>query len=291
MSAQPDAQPPLFDAFIKSAQYIVRLKSQQDVWDHLAQLILTHFPAVWVAFARRNSAQVISLHHSTPPGQVAAQELLSAGVHTVIGEVLDSGFLASHVVAAPRPSMTALLPIAEEYQAKEVMLIGHRDTAPLPKELLDVYLAVAGLAGTAFERLHSELELNQHRVHLEELVKARTAELAQAKRQNELILSSVREGICGVDLEGRIIFVNPFAAKLLGWEPTELIGRGAHGTFHHTRPAGCDYPRAECPVHAALAHGEMREAADETFCARTGLVFPWSFAPLPSWKKGSWWVP
>ena len=74
--------------------------------------------------------------------------------------------------------MTALLPIVEEYQAKEVMLIGHRGRAPLPKELLDVYLAVAGLAGTAFERFHSEQELNRHRDHLEELVKERTAELA-----------------------------------------------------------------------------------------------------------------
>ena len=96
----------------------------------------------------------------------------------------------------------------------------------------------------------------------------------------------MREGICGVDLEGRIIFVNPFAAKLLGWEPTELIGRGAHGTFHHTRPAGCDYPRAECPVHAALAHGEMREAADERSCASNGTRFPVEFRTAPLMEEG-----
>ena len=51
------------------------------------------------------------------------------------------------------------------------MLIGHHDADPLPKELLDVYLAVAGLAGTACERLHSEQELNRHRARLEELVR------------------------------------------------------------------------------------------------------------------------
>ena len=203
------------------AQYIVRLKSQQDVWEHLAKLVVTYFPAGWVAFAQRDSAQEISIHHSTLPGEVAARQILSEGVRTVIGEVLDSGFLASHVVATPTPSMTVLLPIVEEYQTKAVMLIGHQDADPLPKELLDVYLAVAGLAGTAFERLASEHELNQHRARLEELVTARTAELAQAKRQNDLILNSVREGICGVDLEGRIMFVNPFAAKILGWEPSE----------------------------------------------------------------------
>jgi len=48
---------------------------------------------------------------------------------------------------------------------------------PLPKELLNVYLAVAGLAGTTATRLASEIELRQHRQHLEKLVKERTAEL------------------------------------------------------------------------------------------------------------------
>ena len=76
------AQPHLFDAFIKSAQYIVRLKSQQDVWDHLAKLIVSYFPADWVAFARRDAVAGISLHHSTPPGKVAAQEILTEEVRT-----------------------------------------------------------------------------------------------------------------------------------------------------------------------------------------------------------------
>ena len=204
----------------------------------------------------------------------------------MIGEVLDSGFLASHVVATPTPSMTVLLPIVEEYQTKAVMLIGHQDADPLPKELLDVYLAVAGLAGTAFERLASEHELNQHRARLEELVTARTAELAQAKRQNDLILNSVREGICGVDLEGRIMFVNPFAAKILGWEPSELIGRSAHNTFHHTRPSNCDYPAEACLVHRTLTDGEMREATDEEFFRRDGTRFPVEFRTAPLMEEG-----
>ena len=63
------------------------------------------------------------------------------------------------------------------------MLIGHKGADPLPKELWDVYLALAGLAGTAFERLHNELELKRHRDHLEELVKVRTDELVKANQE------------------------------------------------------------------------------------------------------------
>jgi PAS domain-containing protein len=262
MNVDRESAPRLFEAFAKAAQYIVRLKSQQDVWDHLARLIISYFPADWAAFARRDALGDISLHHGTPPKKVNAQQVLAEEGRSLVAEVLDSGFLASGMIAAAVPSMTAFLPIVEEYQVKEVMLIGHPGADPLPKELLEVYLAIAGLAGTAFERLHSEQELNRHREHLEELVKERTTELAKAKRHNELILDSVREGICGLDLEGRITFVNLAAAKTLGWEPAELVGRSAHATFHHTRPDGCPYPAGECVVHSVLAQGEARDGAN-----------------------------
>ena len=184
MNLYRENAPRLFEAFTKAAQYIVRLKSQQDVWDHLAKLIVSYFPADWAAFARRDSGGGISLHHGTPPEKVNAERILTDEVRTLVAEVFDSGFLASHVVASPAPSMTALLPIVEEYQVQEVMLIGHQGADPLSKELLQVYLAVAGLAGTACERLHSERELNRHRDHLEELVKERTAELAPRQRKS-----------------------------------------------------------------------------------------------------------
>jgi len=286
MSVPQDAKPSLFDAFLKSAQYLARLKSQQDVWDHLAKLIVTHFPAAWTAFARRDSARRIALHHSTLPRGLAAYSVLTKEVRTVIGEVIESGFLAWHVIDLPTPSMTVLLPIVEEQEVKEVMLIGHRDAEPLAKELLDVYLAVAGLAGTALERLHSEVELKRHRARLHELVKERTAALSQAQRQNELILASAREGICGVDLAGRITFVNPFAAQLVGWEAAELIGRGVHATFHHTRPDGRDCPADECLVLTTLKDGAAREATGEEFCRKDGTRFPVELRTAPIVEDG-----
>jgi PAS domain S-box-containing protein len=282
-----ESTPRLFEAFTKAAQYIVRLKSQQDVWDHLARLIISYFPADWTAFARRDSVDGISLHHCTPLKKVDAQQVLTEEARTLIAEVLDSGFLATGVIAAAVPSVTAFLPIVEEYQVKEVMLIGRQGADPLPKELLEVYLAVAGLAGTAFERLHSEQELNRHREHLEELVKERTAELAKAKRQNELILDSVQEGICGWDMEGSITFVNPFAAKTLGWEPAELIGRNAHATFHHTRSDGCLYPLEECAVHSMMTKSETRDAANEEFVRKDGSRFPVEFRTAPIVEEGN----
>lgn len=279
-------KPQLFEAFIKSSQYFVRLKTQQDVWDHLGKFIMAYFPADWIALVQVDSEKEVSIHHCTLPEEVAAQRILKDEVRPIIADVLDSGFLASQVILTPAPSMTVFLPIVEEYKTEKVMLIGHKTADPVPNELLNIYLAIAGLAGTTCERLHSERELNRHRAHLEELVKERTAELGKAKRQNELILHSVRDGICGLDLAGRITFVNPFAAQTLGWDPAELIGREAHATIHHTQKNGCPYPVERCPVHSALTNGCTNHATEEFF-RKGGTPFPVEFTTAPIIEDGS----
>jgi len=49
--------------------------------------------------------------------------------------------------------------------------------------------------------------------------------LIALKRHIELILHSAGEGIFGLDREGRITFVNPAAARMIGWEIDELNGK------------------------------------------------------------------
>lgn len=49
--------------------------------------------------------------------------------------------------------------------------------------------------------------------------------MAQLRRQNEQILASAGEGVMGVDRRGRITFVNPAAAALLGRKESELKDR------------------------------------------------------------------
>ncbi|MBI3038038.1 PAS domain-containing protein, partial [bacterium] len=49
--------------------------------------------------------------------------------------------------------------------------------------------------------------------------------LMSLSRQNELILNSCEEGIFGLDVYGNHTFVNPSAARMLGYEVSELIGK------------------------------------------------------------------
>ncbi len=41
--------------------------------------------------------------------------------------------------------------------------------------------------------------------------------LSQANRANTLLLESTDDGVFGVDPEGRIAFINPAAARMVGW--------------------------------------------------------------------------
>ena len=64
----------------------------------------------------------------------------------------------------------------------------------------------------------------------------RLNEAAHARTQ--LILDSTAEGILGVDLEGRAIFVNVAATRMLGWGVEELMGRPIGPRVSGRFPAG-----------------------------------------------------
>ncbi|MHB8203216.1 MAG: PAS domain S-box protein, partial [Desulfomonilaceae bacterium] len=234
------------EAFIKAAQYIARLSTQQDVYEHLVEVVVNFFKADWVAFAHQAPTAEIAIHHCTITDQVFRDSIFTVESRRIISSVLDSGFLDMQILEIPDPYMTVFLPIHEGGQINNVMLIGYKSGASLPKDLLNLFLAMAGLAETAIERLASEQELKSHRDHLEELVRERTAEIAsknsilteeiterkqaeEALRRSEdqfrLLLNSTAEAIYGVDLNGDCTFCNASCLNLLGYkEPDELVG-------------------------------------------------------------------
>jgi len=87
--------------------------------------------------------------------------------------------------------------------------------------------------------LYEQAELlERSKGNLELHVQARTVELQKRQRNFEAILDSAGEGICGFDLSGRAVFVNPAAAGVLGWEVKELIGRTEDAFFFPPKMKG-----------------------------------------------------
>ncbi len=101
------------------------------------------------------------------------------------------------------------------------------------------------------------------------------------RRQRELIVASVGDGIHGIDADGNIVFENPAAERLLGASVGALIGKAAHATMHHTRRDGSPYPVDACPIHATLHDGETRHVTDEVFWRADGTSFPVEYTATP----------
>ncbi len=105
-------------------------------------------------------------------------------------------------------------------------------------------------------------------------------------RQIKLILDSAGEGIFGLDLAGSITFINPAAARTLGYADGELIGRPHHAAFHHCDEEGAPHPVEECAIQATLRDGIPRHVADEVFCRRDGTLFPVDYTATPAMEAG-----
>lgn len=119
-----------------------------------------------------------------------------------------------------------------------------------------------------------------HGIDITGKVEAETS-LHALMRQRESILDSVGDGIYGIDMDGRIVFVNKVGANLLGYTPEEMQGQRIHPLIHHTRNDGSPYPPEECPIRATLhCHSPIR-VRDEVFWHRDGRSIPVEYVACP----------
>ncbi len=107
------------------------------------------------------------------------------------------------------------------------------------------------------------------------------ADLQKLTRSHALILESAGEGIFGLDLEGRHTFVNPAAAKMLGYEVYELIGKPSHKIWHHTHKNGMPYAEEDCPMYMAYKDGVIHRGSDEIFWRKDGTSFEVEYISRP----------
>ncbi len=111
------------------------------------------------------------------------------------------------------------------------------------------------------------------------------AVLDRLRRQNELILNSAGEGIYGLDLEGKLTFINPVAAQMLGWEADALVGRIIPGLVHSSQPKGTLYWKSG-PVGSAADQCFLHDVNEEVFWRSDGTSFLVEYISTPILEHG-----
>jgi len=105
--------------------------------------------------------------------------------------------------------------------------------------------------------------------------------LLNERSKLELILDSAGDGIFGIDLEGKVTFINAEASRLLGFQEGELVGNDQHSIIHHSRADGTPYPIEDCPIHISLHDGKAHKRDDEVFWRKDGTSFQVEYASSP----------
>ena len=140
---------------------------------------------------------------------------------------------------------------------------------------------LAELETRVWERTAALQQANAH-LHAEIAERLRAeAALAQLNRRHKLILDSAGEGIYGIDLEGRTTFVNPAAARMLGWEGEDLIGQPIQGIVCHTMGDGTPCAHDAGPILASCRDGAVRHVPEDVFWRQDGTSFLVEYVSAP----------
>ncbi|MCC3406846.1 MAG: PAS domain S-box protein [Microcoleus sp. PH2017_10_PVI_O_A] len=139
--------------------------------------------------------------------------------------------------------------------------------------------------------------------------------LEQLRHQTEMILFSAGEGICGLNKQGKVTFVNPAAVRMAECESKQLIDRPLYETINRSQgecsqaieqisPAtdinsgsqlatnsnaqatGKQPLRLSSQILATLEDGEVRRVTDEVFWRGDGSSFPVEYVVAPMRERG-----
>ncbi len=116
---------------------------------------------------------------------------------------------------------------------------------------------------------------------------ARTRERGRADelyRQQEILLDSVNDGICGVDRRGMVSFANPAAGIILGAPAASLTGKPVHELLHGF--AAADHKCADdCVLRRITGHQDAATGEDTIFRS-DGTPIPAEYFFTPILEQG-----
>ncbi|WP_256972748.1 PAS domain S-box protein [Saccharibacillus sp. O23] len=112
------------------------------------------------------------------------------------------------------------------------------------------------------------------------------AQIEALSYQHSLLLNTVSEGIMGFDPEGRIMFTNPAASSMLGYEGGEAIGRSYKELMRQAQTQDSVYQPGGMEMLDALVSGTSHAQPEAVFWRKDGGTFLASYQITPILDRG-----
>ncbi|MEK7137800.1 MAG: ATP-binding protein, partial [Patescibacteria group bacterium] len=119
---------------------------------------------------------------------------------------------------------------------------------------------------------------------LEERVRERTEEIAEAHSRDEALLESIGEGVLALDMSGKILLCNKSAEELLQWKRSDIVGSHFSSCLPLHSGDGRLLPQSEHLIERALREKcTVRTTPQRTYhCERNdGENFPLALTAMP----------
>jgi PAS domain S-box-containing protein len=97
---------------------------------------------------------------------------------------------------------------------------------------------------------------------------------------NRLITTHVAEGLCFMDENGRLTYMNPAASEILGYCEDELRGKDVHTAVHES------HSTADCPLSQTLFDGKTVSDHEERWLDKTGNAISLICSATPIVEEG-----
>lgn len=107
-------------------------------------------------------------------------------------------------------------------------------------------------------------------------------ELRSARDFSRAVTDSMGEGVCALDLDGLLVYMNPTAERMLGWTLDEVAGQSMHELIHRHGPDGGIGSDDDCALLQALQSGEVVRNEDDRFTRRDGTTLAVAYGAAPS---------
>ncbi len=132
----------------------------------------------WSDFWNLSESGQWKAHYWILPPDCTEEDVFTPALQKTAAKVLESSFMACESLDLKGACQVAVFPVAIDNRRTAIMLIGHSASTPIGKDLLNIYLGVAGLAGGTITRAGVLARLRQDNKNMQQIFAGNSGDAA-----------------------------------------------------------------------------------------------------------------